>query len=249
MKKTFAAIACTTLISLSMCIPAFAGQWLSDANGWWWRNDDGSYPTNSWQWIDGNNDGVAESYYFNEQGYCLMNTTTPDGYTVNPAGAWQVNGVVQTQPVAASNPAPAPEVPAVAKAKLLDLAPVSKFCFNSFNNYRTNKNELWSEGFYLESCFEDTYVEYYLGRQYNTLTFTYAPKEGAYSDLQSTVEVYGDNDTLLWSSDTIQYKSDSKEAVVDISGQEYVKINLHNNYRFIFTGSTVQVLFKNGTLY
>ena len=40
-------------------------------------------PTNSWQWIDGNGDGVSESYYFDGNGYMLFNTTTPDGYTVN----------------------------------------------------------------------------------------------------------------------------------------------------------------------
>ena len=38
---------------------SFAGQWRSDANGWWWQNDDGSYPTFCWQWIDGNDDGIA----------------------------------------------------------------------------------------------------------------------------------------------------------------------------------------------
>ena len=58
--------------------------------------DDGSYPTNTWQWNDGNGDGVSESYYFNENGYMLANTVTPDNYTVNADGAWTVNGVVQT---------------------------------------------------------------------------------------------------------------------------------------------------------
>ena len=52
---------------------------------------------NSWQWLDGNNDGIAESYYFDGNGYMLANTTTSDGYTVKADGAWTVNGVVQTQ--------------------------------------------------------------------------------------------------------------------------------------------------------
>lgn len=72
--------------------------WQQDANGWWWKNDDGSsYPVNCWRWLDGNKDGVAECYYFNAYGYMLANTTTPDGYFVNADGAWaEPNGAVHT---------------------------------------------------------------------------------------------------------------------------------------------------------
>ena len=54
-------------------------------------------PVNTWAWIDGNKDGIAECYYFNENGYMLANTNTPDNYTVNENGAWTINGVVQTK--------------------------------------------------------------------------------------------------------------------------------------------------------
>ena len=72
--------------------------WQHDANGWWWKNDDGaSYPVNCWRWLDGNKDGVAECYYFGGDGYMLSNVTTPDGYFVNADGAWcEVNGAVHT---------------------------------------------------------------------------------------------------------------------------------------------------------
>lgn len=89
----------TTALFMSVCLNqiTFAGEWKSDEIGQWYQNDDGSYPVNTWQWIDGNRDGVSESYYFNENGYMLSNTVTPDNYTVNADGAWTVNGVVQTQ--------------------------------------------------------------------------------------------------------------------------------------------------------
>ena len=97
MKKNIVKVLATTaMLSMLASTTAFAGQWKSDANGWWYQNDDGSYPKNTWQWIDGNKDGVSESYYFNENGYLLTNTTK-DGCTVNGDGAWTVNGVVQTQ--------------------------------------------------------------------------------------------------------------------------------------------------------
>ena len=73
---------------------------MSNTTGWWWQNDDGSWPANSWQWLDGNKDGVSEFYYFGKDGYLLVNTTTPDGYKVNADGAWTDNGVIQTKTAA-----------------------------------------------------------------------------------------------------------------------------------------------------
>lgn len=97
MKKNFVKVlTLATLLSTFYPLTSFAGEWKSDNNGWWYQNDDGSYPKNTWQWIDGNKDGISESYYFNENGYLLTNTTK-DGYTVNGDGAWTINGVVQTQ--------------------------------------------------------------------------------------------------------------------------------------------------------
>lgn len=91
MKKYLTAALIASALTLTMAMTSFAGQWQENTQGWWYQNDDGSYPTNSWQWIDGRN------YYFDSQGYCLMDTVTPDGYTVDASGAWIVNGVVQIQ--------------------------------------------------------------------------------------------------------------------------------------------------------
>lgn len=96
-RKKILALALAVTMASSMSMTSFAGQWQQDAAGSWYQEDNGSYPANTWKWIDGNNDGVAECYYFNEKGYMLSNTTTPDGYQVNASGAWVVNGVVQTQ--------------------------------------------------------------------------------------------------------------------------------------------------------
>lgn len=98
MRKSFVkVVTLTAALSMLASSTAFAGQWKQEGSTWKYQNDDGSYPTNTWQWIDGNGDGVSESYYFNENGYMLTNTVTPDNYTVNADGAWTVNGVVQTQ--------------------------------------------------------------------------------------------------------------------------------------------------------
>ena len=216
MKKKMLVGILSTALAMSMSMTAFAGQWQSDTNGWWWQNDNGSYPANTWQWIDGNNDGTAESYYFNEQGYCLMNTTTPDGYTVNPAGAWVVDGVVQTQAIntIVQNPA----VPAL---NLLDTTPTTKSSYaGKFTNYRTAQGALWSEGYYLYSY--NCYLEFYAGKQYQTFTATLGVKQSTNSPTM-TVEIYGDNDVLLVSF-SLDKHTEPFEISVDISGQNYIKI-------------------------
>ncbi|MFR1834201.1 MAG: hypothetical protein ACLSX5_13750 [Lachnospiraceae bacterium] len=97
MKKKWIALALSAALTAVNGMTAFAGQWETAGANWKYKNDDGTYSTNTWQWIDGNNDGVAECYYFDANGYMLVNTTTPDGYTVDGNGAWIVNGTVQTQ--------------------------------------------------------------------------------------------------------------------------------------------------------
>ncbi len=87
----------TALISLMMASAVHAGQWEHDGTGWWYHYGNGNYPVNVWEWIDGNEDGLSECYYFDERGYMLTAGITPDGCQVNESGAWTVDGNVQTQ--------------------------------------------------------------------------------------------------------------------------------------------------------
>lgn len=103
MKRKKLVTVATAICSLLMSSTVFAGSWQTgtgkNQGKWWYDNGNGSYTSNGWQWIDGNGDGTAESYYFDENGWLLTNTTTPDGYTVNGDGAWVENGVIQTNSV------------------------------------------------------------------------------------------------------------------------------------------------------
>lgn len=62
----------------------------------WKYSENGVYLSNGWFWLDGNNDGVSECYYFDSNGIMLADTLV-EGYTVNQDGAWTVDGVVQTR--------------------------------------------------------------------------------------------------------------------------------------------------------
>lgn len=76
-------------MSLFLMAPcAQAGQWMRDDTGWWWLDDDGTYPRNWSRWLDGNQDGIYELYYFDENGYLYTDTVLFDGTTpVDASGA------------------------------------------------------------------------------------------------------------------------------------------------------------------
>lgn len=105
MKKITRILLIAAVLSVLHAVTAFAGSWQYNGYGWWWDNGDGTWPAGGWAWCDGNNDGVAECYYFDGSGYCLLDTVTPDGYRVNANGAWVENGQVQTQYVGAQQSA------------------------------------------------------------------------------------------------------------------------------------------------
>ncbi|MCI9593679.1 MAG: hypothetical protein HFG51_05925 [Lachnospiraceae bacterium] len=94
----------TTTFTLLFSSAAFAGTWQtgsgSNQDKWWYDNGDGTYAQNGWQWIDGNDDGVSECYYFDADGWMYADTTTPDNCQVNSSGAWVENGIVKTQSAA-----------------------------------------------------------------------------------------------------------------------------------------------------
>ena len=105
-KRLFLAGLTTGLLSLSAAFPAMAGRWKNGAGDnaarWWYDNGDNTWAANGWRWIDGNQDGISECYYFDAEGWLLTSTTTPDGYNVNADGAWTVNGIAQTRQTAAT---------------------------------------------------------------------------------------------------------------------------------------------------
>lgn len=96
MAKFLMAISVAFLLS---AIPSFSVGFTkgSSRDAWWYDLGNENYLRSTWQWIDTDNDGVAECYYFDADGWMYTDTTTPDGYTVDENGAWTVDSVVQTR--------------------------------------------------------------------------------------------------------------------------------------------------------
>ncbi len=88
------------LILSALCSQSvLAATWMQNDIGWWWQEDDGSYPVSSWKLINGywyyfhSNGYMADNewigdYYVGSDGAMLVNTVTPDGYLVGADGAW-----------------------------------------------------------------------------------------------------------------------------------------------------------------
>lgn len=94
------------MATVMMAFTTFAAGWVQETETarWWYDLGNGQYyasesRTPHWEWLDGNGDGIAECYAFDEAGWMYAGMTTPDGYAVNADGAWTVNGAVQTKSV------------------------------------------------------------------------------------------------------------------------------------------------------
>lgn len=94
------ALSMAAVMTAGSVTTAFAfkdGEWKRDQIGWWWQNEDGSCLKSTGEWLDGDKDGVAELYYFDENGYLLTNTSVEGILDVNADGQWIENGIVKTQ--------------------------------------------------------------------------------------------------------------------------------------------------------
>ena len=81
--KTLSLLLLIAALSLSATKLVEAGTWRQDAKGWWYQNDNNSYPRSSWQLIGG------QWYYFNATGYMTTGWINLGGswYYLNPSGA------------------------------------------------------------------------------------------------------------------------------------------------------------------
>ncbi len=92
----------------SFAIPVLAGQWMRDGSGWWYREDDGSWPAAKWREIGGKwyyfdgsgymaaNRWIDSLYYVGADGAMLADAVTPDGYGVGADGRWIPQGGAAT---------------------------------------------------------------------------------------------------------------------------------------------------------
>lgn len=87
MKKRLIALLAAGVLSLSAAVPAMAAGWVKDSTGWWYQNENGSYPASQWSYING------AWYYFGPSGYILNGWQQIGGswYYLQDSGAMAAN--------------------------------------------------------------------------------------------------------------------------------------------------------------
>lgn len=74
----------SSILSMAVSFTSFAGSWKQDNVGWWYLNDDSTYPKSTWQKID------QQWYYFDESGYIVTEQWVGD-YYLNSNGTLATN--------------------------------------------------------------------------------------------------------------------------------------------------------------
>lgn len=82
MRRKLLCIMAALTLTMFVSNTAMAGEWKQNDIGYWYQEDDGTWPVNTWKEING------KWYYFNADGYMLAGIVTPDGYTLDGTGAW-----------------------------------------------------------------------------------------------------------------------------------------------------------------
>lgn len=218
--KKFIGLAAVAAFSSIMVSSAWAGTWKQNNVGWWFDNGNGTYPASTWQWIDGNNDGIAECYYFDCAGYMLANTSTPDGYQVNASGAWVQNGAVQTKNLRANSQTTSSRP----KLVLFDVNPTYETSgIVKEKTMTVTDGGTWTD---VIRIWDNRMVEFTNGKGYNRLKATVATEYDS-SDNGKVGEliVYGDAGNVIYrSGNIVGDETGPFDIDVDISGQSKVQI-------------------------
>lgn len=246
MKKKITVGIVTTAIALSMSMIAFAGQWTNDSIGWHYdKTGTGDFAASEWLWIDGNNDGIAECYYFDSASFMYSNTTTPDGYTVNSNGAWTVDGVIQTKQSATTSTDLNIEKESVTLDSLIVIK--EHFGLKLKDSIRDGFNNLYSNAMFIDCrrAWEDCYSVYQNSGYTNLKADKVVlgdgdPIYGKAEDI--SVEIYDATTDELLDSISITPLTTSASLDVNITGHDLIKINARVSSK---AGYSAKVIFKN----
>ena len=226
-----ATLLCTGILAMSV----YAGSWIKNTTGWWYDYGNGTWPSSSWQWIDGNNDGVAECYYFDRFGYCMINATTPDGYQVNGSGAWVENGIVQTRNVGGSQVSGAGEeaknetnytAGRKNKLSLFNTEPIIRSGVRKMDSLASNReNKSFTNCLMFVSDDLGEYIEFDNSAGYTHLKATVFPVKDFWGEgNRMLLQVLSGEDDEIYSTQDIYYDTKAFDIDVDITGYEKVRL-------------------------
>ena len=248
MKKRFAVTISAVALSMLMAVPAFAGTWKQVDGKWRYQKGANKYVYNDWVQDKGNyyymgNDGNMQTgwqqiggqwYYLDSAG--IMQTgwmkDNDKWYFLLPSGAMAVNTTIDSRWIGADGvwePAEGEVEPSnttdLTTAYLLqNLEGVSTKGYNIITSGKNASGDRWSNAIRLRG--KGSYVKYDTKGAYRLLSGRIAPSSQFDSSLLGRVTVYGDNDTVLYTSPDIHYNEKNLYFGVDVSGQSQIRVEL-----------------------
>lgn len=249
MKKRFAMALMTMALSVALAVPAYAGTWKYMNEKWKyqrgankyayneWIEDQGKsyfigndgYMRTGWQQIDGqwyylDDTGVMQNGWFkdNEKWYFLLPNgamavkTVIDGRQLGDDGVW-IPAEGQTEPSNNTDMTNGYLVQNMAEG-------LSIKGYNIITSGKTASGDRWTNAIRLKG--KGSYVKYDTKGEYKLLAGAIAPSSQFVSGLMGKVTVYGDNDTVLYTSQDIHYNEKIMYFGVDVSGQNQIRVEL-----------------------
>lgn len=240
MKKQLLTIALSAVLSCTAAASAFAGVWLHDnASGKWHydylgRGTEVGFLKSQWAWIDGNHDGISESYYFDAAGNMLASTEV-DGYTLNANGQWTVNGVVQTMQAGIA-------ISSDAATELTPDAPAESNYYARFDSAETASGLQWNDGFILSGDLSHAaYAVFPLDKKYSAMTLIFSPAAGQTGAQKGRVSVTGlTSGKSLYRSEILAPTADPVSVTFSVKNEEKIRISILRGCDFLFDSVIVQ---------
>lgn len=249
MKKRMAMTLTALALSVIMAIPAYAGtwkyvndqwkyqrgankfaynEWVKDNGNWYYLDKDG-YMKTGWQQINGvwyymDQSGVMQNGWFkdNDKWYFLLPNgamavnTTIDGRQIGQDGVWiPAEGQVE----------PANTMDLNTPYLLQNMSEgLSTKGYNIITSGKNASGERWTNAIRLKG--KGSYVKYDTKGGYKLLAGAVAPSSQFDSGLMAKITVYGDNDTVLYTSPDIHYNEKTIYFGADITGQDTVRVEV-----------------------
>lgn len=249
MRRRFAAVFAAAVLSVVMAVPSYAGTWKRVNDQWkyqrgtnkfaydewieekgnWYYIDKNGIMTTGWQQLDGN------WYYMDETGIMQRGWLKDNEkwYFLLPNGAMAANTVIDGRSIGADGVWTASEGE-VEPANITDLATpylvqnlldgLSTKGYNIITSGKISTGERWTNAIRLKG--KGSYVKYTANGEYRLLSGVFAPSSQFNSSIMAKVTVYGDNDTVLYTSPDIHYNEKAIPFGVDVSGQNEVRVEV-----------------------
>lgn len=248
MKKRLAITVTALILSTLMAIPAFAGTWVQTDGKWKYQRSAVNYARNEWiedkgsyyymgndgcmmtgwqqignQWYYLDPTGIMQTGWFKDNGkwYYLLPmgamavNTVIDGHVIGADGVW-IPAEEETEPINITD--------LTAPYLVQNLNGIAFKGYSIISSGKTSSGNRWTNAIRLKG--KGSYVKYDTKGEYRLLSGTLAPSLQFSSALLAKVTVYGDNDTVLYTSPDIHYNENEFCFGVDVSGQNQIRVEL-----------------------